>query len=56
MLTASSRLGIDSMMSTSRMMSVSTQVPNRPPMAPKPPAMRPSAAPTVRPMAVDTTP
>ena len=31
MLTASSRLGIDSMMSTKRMMAVSTQPPTRPP-------------------------
>jgi hypothetical protein len=56
MLTASSRLGIDSMTSTQRMMNVSTDWPNRPPTAPNPPATRPRVAPTIRPMAVDTTP
>ena len=49
MLTASSRLGIDSMMSTTRITAVSTQ-------PPKAPARMPSSAPTVSPKAVETTP
>ena len=46
---AKSRLGIDSMMSVTRMTRASTQPPNAP-------ASRPTAMPTVAPMSVATTP